>query len=152
MLVTADTTLPFTCEQVFDLAADIERYPEFLKWWISSHIRKREGDVCEVEQVVGFGPLRIQFGSTAILHRPHRMDVTSTDPPFQNYRLSWLVADMPGSGCRINVAADLELTSGLLQHAVNRLLPAMIDEVVAAFAGRAHSLYAAPTAAPHPPG
>jgi coenzyme Q-binding protein COQ10 len=145
MLVRAGTMLPFTCEQVFDLAADIERYPEFLTWWISSHIRKREGDVCYVEQVVGFGPLHIQFASTATLHRPHGIEVTSTDPPFRYHSLSWLVAEMPGSGCRISVAADLELTSGLLQHAVNRLLPAMIDEVIAAFAARAHSLYADPT-------
>ena len=24
--------LPYTCEQLFDLAADVERYPEYLPW------------------------------------------------------------------------------------------------------------------------
>ncbi len=144
MLVKASATLPFTGEQVFDLAADIERYPEFLSWWISSRIRNREGDVCHIEQVVGFGPVRLQFASRATLRRPYGIEVTSTDPLFRNYSLAWLVADMPGSGCRISVALDLELTSALLQHVVDRLLPAMLDDVVTAFKARAHGLYGSP--------
>lgn len=144
MLVKAGTTLPFTCEQVFDIAADIERYPEFLPWWISSRIRQREGDVCHVEQVVGFGPMRLQFESKAILNRPHGLEVSSRDPPFRNFNLSWLVEDLPGSACRISVAAEVELTSAFLQHAMNAALPVMIDEVVQAFAARARGLIADP--------
>jgi coenzyme Q-binding protein COQ10 len=144
MLVRAGGTLPFSGEQVFDLAADIERYPQFLTGWISSRIQKREGNVCHVEQVVGFGPVRLQFASQAVLHRPHRIDVTSTDPPFRKYSLTWLVADMPTGGCRISVAAELELRSGLLQRIVNCWLPTTIEDVVAAFEARAHSIYAEP--------
>jgi coenzyme Q-binding protein COQ10 len=144
MLARAGGTLPFSGEQVFDLAADIERYPEFLTGWISSRIQKREGNVCHVEQVVGFGPVRLQFASQAVLHRPHRIEVTSTDLLFRKYSLTWLVADIPTGGCRINVAADLELRSGLLQRIVTCLLPTTIDDVVAAIEARAHSIYAGP--------
>jgi coenzyme Q-binding protein COQ10 len=144
MLVRAGGTLIFSGEQVFDLAADIERYPQFLTGWISSRIKKREGNVCHVEQVVGFGPVRLQFASQAVLHRPHRIEVTSTDPPFRKYSLTWLVADMPTGGCRIRVAAELELRSGLLQRIVNCWLPTTIEDVVVAFEARAHNIYAEP--------
>jgi hypothetical protein len=50
-------TLPFSCQQAFDIAADIERYPEFLRWWISARIQKRESNICYVEQVLGLGPI-----------------------------------------------------------------------------------------------
>jgi ribosome-associated toxin RatA of RatAB toxin-antitoxin module len=36
------------------------------------------------------------------------------------------------------------LTSALLQHVVDRLLPAMLDDVVTAFTARAHRLYGSP--------
>ena len=36
--------LPYTPEQLFDLVADIERYPEFLPWCVGARIRKREAD------------------------------------------------------------------------------------------------------------
>jgi coenzyme Q-binding protein COQ10 len=137
-------TLPFGCEQVFDLAADIERYPEFMKWWISARIQKRESNICYVEQVLGLGPIRLQFASTAVLYRPERIDVTSTDLPFRHFSLSWLVATLPSAGCRISIAAELELRSGFLQHVVNQFLPGAVDDIISAFEVRAHNICAAP--------
>ena len=137
-------TLPFGCEPVFDLAADIERYPEFLKWWISARIQKRESNICYVEQVMGLGPLRLQFASTAALHRPERIDVTSTDSLFRHFSLSWLVAPVWSAGCRISIAAELELQSGILQHVVNQFLPGAVDDIIGAFEARAHIVCAAP--------
>ena len=37
--------LPYRPDQLFELVADIERYPEFLPWCRAARIRKREGDV-----------------------------------------------------------------------------------------------------------
>jgi coenzyme Q-binding protein COQ10 len=74
MLVRAGTILPFGCEQVFALAADIERYPEFLSGWISARIMQRETTICHVDQEVRFGPIRLLFRSTAVLDRPRRID------------------------------------------------------------------------------
>ena len=37
--------LPFRPEQLFDLVADIGRYPEFLPWCKGARILKREGDI-----------------------------------------------------------------------------------------------------------
>lgn len=133
--------LPYSCEQVFDLAADIERYPEFLPSWISARILKREANTLYVEQVLGVGPMRVQFGSTAVLRRPERIDITSSESPFRHYSLTWLVEPGPLLSCRLSAMADLELDSGFLQHVVNRVLPESIEEVIAAFEVRASSLY-----------
>jgi len=143
-LLRASGTLPYRCEQMFDLAADIERYPEFLAGWISARIRNREGNTCQVDQVVGFGPLRLQFASTAVLQPSHQIDVSSTDPRFRKYSLSWLIEEAPTRGCQVSVTVDLELKSRLLQLVVNRLLPAAVDDIVAAFRARAHAIYAEP--------
>jgi coenzyme Q-binding protein COQ10 len=132
--------LPFTCEQAFDLAADIERYPEFLKGWISARIQRRESNMCCVDQVVGMGPLRLQFMSRAILHRPARLEVTSTQAPFRLFSLSWLIAAAP-EGCHVSVVANIEMQSRITQWMVNGMLPTMIDEVITAFEARARRLY-----------
>jgi coenzyme Q-binding protein COQ10 len=134
--------LPFSPEQVFDLAADIERYPEYLPGWISARILKREADVLYVEQVLGIGLARVQFRSRAVLHRPQRIEVTSSEPPFRHYCLTWLLAPRPALSCSLGVVVDLELESDLLQHVANRVLPASIEDVIAAFEARANSLYA----------
>ncbi len=135
--------LPFRCEQAFDLAADIERYPEFLRGWIAARIQSRESNRCCVDQVVGLGPFRWQFMSKAVLNRPERIDVTSTEAPFRLFSLSWLIAAEPSAGCRLSAIAYIELRSRMMQHIVNQLLPTAVDDAVHAFEARAHRVYAA---------
>jgi coenzyme Q-binding protein COQ10 len=106
---------------VFDLAADIESYPQFLTGWISARIQKREFNLCYVEQVVGFDPVRLQFASIAALHRPERIDVTSTDASFRRFSLSWLIVPARPSGFSIGIAIEIELQSAPLQQIVNQL-------------------------------
>ena len=135
-------TLPFDCEQVFDLAADIECYPQYLTGWVSARIQKRESNLRYVEQVVGFGPVRLQFASIAALHRPERIDVTSTDASFRHFSLSWLIVPARPSGCCIGIAIEIELQSRLLEQIVNQLLPGAVDDIIDAFEARAHRIYA----------
>ncbi|HHO68225.1 MAG TPA: hypothetical protein ENK12_04245, partial [Gammaproteobacteria bacterium] len=49
-------TLSFDCRQLFELVADIERYPDFLPGWRSARVLAREGGRLHVEQVVQAGP------------------------------------------------------------------------------------------------
>jgi coenzyme Q-binding protein COQ10 len=141
MIEKVGQLLPFTREQVFDLAADIERYPDFLRGWITARIQKRESDTFYVDQVVGFGPVRVQFSSKAVLRRPERIDVTSSDAPFRRFGLSWLVEAGPSAGCSVSLVADLELRSRFLQQVVDRVLPTAVADIIAAFDARARDLY-----------
>ncbi|HTV95551.1 MAG TPA: type II toxin-antitoxin system RatA family toxin [Steroidobacteraceae bacterium] len=136
-------TLPFSCEQAFDLAADIESYPKFLSGWVSARILSRESDGCHVEQVIGLGPFRLQFTSKAVLHRPERIEVTSAQAPFRLFSLNWLIVPVAPAGCRVSVTAQVELRSRLLQRIVNEALPAAMDELITAFEARAHGMYRA---------
>lgn len=144
MIERASGTLPLSCEQAFDLAADIERYPEFLRGWICARVQKRESNICYVDQVVGLGPLRLQFTSKAVLYRPERIEVTSMEAPFRRFSLSWRVAAVTPAGCRVSVTAEVELQSRMMQRAVNQILPAAVDDIITAFEARARRLYARP--------
>ena len=50
--------LPYSPEQLFDLVADVERYPDFVPWLIAAHIQRRDGHRVWVDMTVGAGPLR----------------------------------------------------------------------------------------------
>lgn len=141
--------LPFSGEQMFDLAADIESYPEFLSGWICAKILRRDADVLTVSQVVGMGPLRLEFESKAVLKRPLRIDVTSNGGPFRRYALTWDVAATSPASCTVRVSVDCELRSFILQRVLNRLLPGAVAGIVSAFGARAHAVYAAASAASH---
>lgn len=133
--------LAYTPEQLFDLAAEVERYPEFLPWWIAARVRRREGDVYYTDQVVGFGIVRERFGSKTVLRRPERIDVTSSDGPFRHFHLAWRFEPCPDGACRVSLAVDLELRSWLLQEVFGRAIVERVGAIITAFEARAHRLY-----------
>jgi coenzyme Q-binding protein COQ10 len=140
-MIERSMILDFHAEQLFDIAADIEHYPQFVPGWTSARIVERHGDTLNVEQVVGFGPACLEFYSTAVLSRPKRLEIRSTDMPFERLSLLWLFTTLPLRGCLVRLAADFVLRSAILQSVLDHTLPGMIDGVILAFSRRAASLY-----------
>jgi len=135
---------------LFDLAADVERYPEFLPWWIAARVLRREAKVYYTDQILGLGPLRVRFVSKAVLQRPRRIDVTSDQRPFRRFELSWIFEPIAGAGCRVSVVATLALRSRLLQRVVDQVLPAAVSGIITAFEARARAGGSSPAAARAP--
>jgi coenzyme Q-binding protein COQ10 len=134
--------LSYSPEQLFDLAADVERYPRFLRWWKSACVKRRDGDVYYTDQDLALGLIRLRFGSKTSLHRPDWIDVTSYDPPFRDFKLSWTFEPLPDvDRCRVKLIARFELRSRLLQEVVERLLPDILPEIITAFESRAARIY-----------
>jgi coenzyme Q-binding protein COQ10 len=132
--------LPYEPAALFDVAADIERYPEVFTGWLEVRVLRRDDDRCVADQVLGFGPIRLAFASTAEFHRPAAIDITSTAAAFRNFRISWRFAPWAPRGCRVEIEAEIELRSPLQQQLLKRALPIAIDEVWEAFAARAHAI------------
>jgi coenzyme Q-binding protein COQ10 len=133
--------LPYRPEQLFHLAADVERYPEFLPWWLSATIRRRDGDVYYTDQVVGIGPVRQQFSSKTVLRRPDEILVTSIGGPFEVFQLIWRFAALPRERCEVTLSGELELRAPLLRDLFGRAAAGTVESILAAFEDRARQLY-----------
>jgi len=139
----AETTLPYSAEQLFALAADVERYPEFLPGWVAARIRERKDDCYCTDQVLRFGVFRERFSTKTVLHRPHRIDVTSRARPFRSFELTWTFEPAPDRGCHVTLTTQIEFRARLAERVFGRVLTRLTEDIVAAFARRAHCLYAA---------
>jgi coenzyme Q-binding protein COQ10 len=134
-------SLPYTQDQLFDLAADVERYPDFVPWWVAARVWKREGNVYYTDQVIRFAVVRKRFGSKTVLQRPERIDVTSTDGPVRNLHLTWLFDGRPENRCQVSLAVELELRSQLIQDLFTQSMVRAVGAIMAAFEAQAHRLY-----------
>ena len=65
--------------------------------------------------------------------------MTSDQPPFRRFELSWIFEPIAGAGCRVSVVATLALRSRLLQRVVDQVLPAAVDGIITAFEARARA-------------
>ncbi len=132
--------LPYTPEQLFELVADVARYPEFLPWCVASRIRSRDGDVFFADLVIGFKMVRERFTSKVTLIRPDRVDVTYTEGPFKHLNNHWRFKPHP-NGTELDFYVDFEFRSKLLQTMIGALFNEAVKLMVGAFEKRAKQLY-----------
>ncbi len=133
--------LPYQAEQLFDIAADVERYPEFLPWWLSATILRRDGDTYYTDQVIGIGPVTQQFSSKTVLRRPEEIHVTSIGGPFETFELIWHFAALPHGRCEVRLSGELELRAPVLRAVFGTAAARSVEAILAAFEDRARSLY-----------
>mgnify|MGYP003994569085 CR=1 FL=1 len=134
--------LPHSPEQLFDLVADVEKYPEFLPWCVGARIRSREADVLVADLIIGFKGITEQFTSQVKLDRvAMKIDVTYQDGPFKYLNNHWLFISGEGGTCDIDFFIDFEFKSRLLQALMGPLFGEAVRRMVGAFESRALKLY-----------
>jgi coenzyme Q-binding protein COQ10 len=132
--------LPHTPAEVFDLVADVERYPEFLPWVIGARILRRAGNTFDAEVLVGFKMIRERYTSHVVLERPERIEVRYTHGPFRHLINRWQFAPVP-EGCKVDFYIEFEFRSRILQKLIGGLFSEAVRKMVAAFEIRARTLY-----------
>jgi coenzyme Q-binding protein COQ10 len=139
--------LPYRPEDLFDLVADVESYPQFLPWCRAARIRRREGEMIEADLVIGFKMVRERFTSRVHLNREDlRIDVAYAEGPFRYLNNHWKFDPGPDGGCCLDFYVDFEFRSAFFQRIVGALFNEAVRRMVAAFEGRARQLYGSPPA------
>ena len=125
---------------MFDLVADIEKYPEFLPWCVGTRIRSRDGNVIVADMIIGYKMFRERFTSRVTLMRPDRIDVEYSEGPFKYLQNHWKF-DADGTGTCIDFFVDFEFRSRLLQAMIGVVFGEAVRIMVNAFEKRAEAIY-----------
>lgn len=138
-------TLPYTRQQMYDLVADVERYPEFLPWCIGSRIFKRLEDEIWADLVIGFKMFRERFTSRVRLVEHEQIDVDYVKGPLKHLHNRWLFEEGTDGGCVIDFEVDFEFKNPIFERLVGALFTEAVHRLVFAFESRARELYAPPS-------
>lgn len=139
---TETRLLPYTPEQMFDLVADVARYPEFLPWCTGARIREQTEDMVLADMMIGFKMIREKFTSRVWLDRAaKRIEVEYISGPFRSLKNHWTFDEAPGGGCRVEFYLEFEFSSLMLQKLIGVLFHEAVRRMVAAFENRARQLY-----------
>lgn len=137
--------LPYSPEQLYELVADVGRYPEFLPWCVGAHVRRRTEQELVADLTIGFGPFRESFTSRVALDRPRQVRVQYERGPFRHMNNTWTFDPDP-RGCLVNFWVDFEFRSRLLQAAIGAVFNEAVKRMINSFLKRARDVYGAPRA------
>jgi coenzyme Q-binding protein COQ10 len=133
---------------MFDLVADVERYPEFVPLCNGLRVRSRksEADGRETliaDMTVGYKLIRETFTSRVTLDRPRlEVRVEYIDGPFSRLENVWTFKDVAeGEGSRVSFFIDYEFRSRTLGALMGSVFDAAFRKFAGAFERRADIVY-----------
>lgn len=133
--------LPYTPEQMFDLVAGVDRYPEFLPWCKAARITRREGDVFYADLVIGYKMVREKFGSRVTAKRPDHIHVEYLKGPMRHLSNHWRFIPNRDGSCTIDFFVDFEFKNPVFRKLMEVFFNEAVKRMVAAFESRAKDLY-----------
>lgn len=132
--------LPYRPEDLYDLASDVGRYPEFINWIQSLKLLSEEESPatmrCRAEVTVGFKGFRESFVTDVDASRKDlSINVSLVRGPFRKLANTWRFAPSP-TGARVDFAIVFEFRNFVLQaladankaYAVRRVIDAFVTE------------------------
>jgi coenzyme Q-binding protein COQ10 len=132
--------LPYRPEDLFDLAADVGRYPEFISWIQALKVISEEEsparEQCRAEVTVGFKGFRETFVTDVDARRDEMaIDVSLVRGPFRKLSNTWRFKPGP-KGARVEFVIAFEFRNFVLQaladvnkgYAVKRVIDAFVAE------------------------
>jgi coenzyme Q-binding protein COQ10 len=138
---------------MFDLVADVERYPEFVPLCKSLRIRQRtpKPDGTEVvvcEMTVAFKLVQQTFVTRVTLDRPNlKIHVEYLEGPFSNLENRWSFEAKSDTSCDVGFFLSYEFKSRMLAMLMGTMFDTAFQRFAAAFEKRADAIYGKPGAA-----
>jgi coenzyme Q-binding protein COQ10 len=143
-------TVAHPARAMFDLVADVERYPDFVPLCENLIVRSREALEDGRERIiarmgVGYGPIKEAFVSDVTLDRAKGIIlVRYIDGPFRSLENRWTFRDLPEGGSAVEFFIAYEFKSLPLQILMGAMFDKAFRKFTSAFEARADQLYGRP--------
>ena len=139
--------------QMFDLVADVEKYPQFVPLCQSLRVKSRTpkgegGEVMVADMTVAYKLVRETFTSRVTLDRPKlNILVEYLRGPFSNLENRWSFEPKGENACDVTFFISYEFKSRMLALLMGSMFDAAFARFSAAFEKRADAIYGRPKAA-----
>jgi coenzyme Q-binding protein COQ10 len=138
--------MPYSPEQMFDLVADVRRYPEFLPWVSAVRVRRDTEAEMLADVIVGFKGLRETFTSKVTKARPGHVHVDYVEGPLKHLYNDWRFRGAEG-GCEVEFCVDFQFKSRVFEALAGQVFGMALRRMIGAFETRAAALYGTSAAA-----
>ncbi len=139
-IVKKSRTVPYTCEQMYSLVNDIERYGEFLPYFDHSVVHHRDEDEVQATLVVIAAGVKKSFTTRNRLQPNKMIEIRLIDGPFSHLEGFWRF-DATAQGCLISFDLEFDFAGKMLSMLLGPVFEQISDKMVDAFCERAQSLY-----------
>ncbi|MCO5071365.1 MAG: type II toxin-antitoxin system RatA family toxin [Rhizobiaceae bacterium] len=138
--------VPHSADQMFELVADVEKYPQFLPLCEALSVRSRKErdgkEILVADMTVGYRAIRETFASQVLLKPDERtIEVKYLDGPFRYLNNVWRFEPTDDGGCDVHFFIDYEFKSRILGAVMGAMFDRAFRMFTDAFRKRADAIY-----------
>ena len=140
-IIKRSALVPFSAESMYNLVADIPRYPEFLKWCSDAIIVEERDHEVIASVTINFKGLKKSFSTKNRMHPNQMIEMSLVHGPFSHLKGNWIFTPLEASSSKIELDMDFGFDNVIVEKLVGPVFSYIANHQVDAFHQRAQQLY-----------
>lgn len=139
--VQRSVIVPHSCAQMFDLVADVRKYPDFMPWCGGATVLSRDDGGMEASIIISFAGLKQAFTTRNRHQYPKLITLELVDGPFSALTGRWEFQALGADGCKILYTMEYAFSNRMLEKVVGPVFNRIASSFIDSFTQRAQACY-----------
>ncbi len=139
--VKRSVLVPYSCQQMFKLVADVDKYPDFLPWCGGSQVHEETDDGMRASVTISIARIRQTFTTQNTHDYPDNIRVDLVDGPFSSLQGNWHFEALAPDACKVIYTMQYEFSSRALETVVGPVFNRIATSFIDSFTKRAAQVY-----------
>jgi len=141
--VKRSVLVPYSPERMFDLVADVARYPEFMPWCGGATVLEQTDSSMRASITISLAGLKQSFTTQNTHDYPRSIHLSLVDGPFSALEGHWEFQPLgeAGDACKVLFTLEYAFSSRTLEMLVGPVFNRVASSFIDAFSQRADALY-----------
>ncbi|KAA0911015.1 type II toxin-antitoxin system RatA family toxin [Pusillimonas sp. ANT_WB101] len=139
--VERSVLVPYSKAQMFDLVADVARYPEFLPWCGGTVVHQHDERGMEASITISLAGIKQTFTTRNEHDYPNLITVNLVDGPFSQLKGTWAFHELSADACKVAYTMEYAFASRALAAVVGPIFNRIATSFIDSFTHRAQVVY-----------
>jgi len=141
MKVSRSAILPYSAQQMYAIVADIQSYPEFLKWCKDTEIVSETSQEVVAKLLISYTKLNFEFTTRNFNIQNESIRLTLVSGPFSNLNGEWCFTALNDEACKVSLDLRFDFEKTITKHIMAKVFSSLVSTQLEAFKDRANVLY-----------
>ena len=123
-------------DSIYNIVADIEQYPMFLRWCESSEIIQSHGDTVIAKLCLNIFGFRTSITTENQMMKPENIKMTLKSGPFRKFNASWFFEQKSASTTQVKYVMNYQLINPIVERIIEKNIDSFVDQLMESFTNK----------------
>lgn len=139
--VQRSVLVPYSCAQMFDLVADVAKYPDFMPWCGGASVHQQDATGMQASVTISLAGIKQTFTTRNDHDYPDLISIQLIDGPFSELTGRWEFQALSEDACKVLYTMQYAFSSRALEMVVGPVFNRIASSFIDSFTQRAQAVY-----------